>query len=105
MLIIVRCTPGPSLRRRIGDDEAHLSKNHLTLIREKKMGRAHGWSKVKSNNGAAGAINFDWSAQERTLTCRVVTRGGKPHEVMADFTRYLLARYSSRIQTLTVFPK
>lgn len=105
MLIIVRCAPGPSLRKRIGDDGVNLSKHRLTVIREKKMGRSHGWSKVKSKNGAAGAINFDWSAPERTLTCRVVTRGGKPHKLMADFTRYLLARYSTRIQSLTVFPK
>ncbi len=105
MLLIVRCTSNQSLRKDIGRDEKVLNDHDLTVVVRKKKGRTKGWTKLRSTRGAAGAINLDWNAQERTLTCRVVTRqGNKPHELLGDFTRYLMVRHPKVIQALAVFP-
>jgi hypothetical protein len=105
MLLIIRCTSNQSLRKDIGHDEKILNDHGLTVATRKKKGRSKGWTKLKSTRGAAGAINLEWNAQERMLTCRVVTRQrNKPHELLGDFTRYLLVRHRGRIQTLAVFP-
>lgn len=53
-LVQTRCSKGPSLRRRIGDDP-RLGRFDLEVVWEKKPGRPHGWAKLRSTRDARGA--------------------------------------------------
>jgi hypothetical protein len=99
-VIQVLCKGSKSLREAIVTDKK-LEGYRLDLVQSKNPHRSPGWAKVRSLEGEPGAINFDWSASSRTLTCRVVTRhGNKPNNIVGDFIAYLLARHSTRIITV-----
>lgn len=101
-VIQVLCKGGPSLRKVI-ESEARLEDYGLRLVQKKRRRRPRGWAKAKSAYGMLGAINFDWSAASRTLTCRVVTRRRNPaFNIVGDWIAYLLARHSSRIVSVLI---
>lgn len=101
-VIQILCKGGKSLREVIAND-GKLEEHNLYLARFRQQGRSPGWAKVRSKTGAAGAINFVWSASSRTLTCRVVTKfGNRPYQVVGDFIAYLLARHSRRMITVVI---
>lgn len=104
-LIHVVCTPGVSLRDRMGRDRKRLAAFGLQLSEQKRMSRRHGWSKLhgtKPEHG--GAINVHWDRAATALVCRVVTRTGDPGPITGDFVGYLMTRFRERIQTLTIVP-
>ncbi len=100
------CTPGLSIRDRIVNDRK-LGDFGLVVIKEKKMGRTHGWAKLHSTfEGRHGAINFEWNGASRMLICRVVTKGeGRPQSIIGDFVDYLLSRCRQRIRLISIFAK
>jgi hypothetical protein len=101
-VIQVLCKGTRSLRAAIAKD-AKMEDYHLCLVGAKRQGRSPGWAKVRSSDGEAGAINFDWSGSSRILTCRVVTKqGNRPYKIVGDFIAYLLARQSSRVATIVM---
>ena len=104
-VIHVVCTPGVSLRDRIGGDERRLTKFGLVLSEQKRMSRQQGWSKLHSTRpGQGGAINIHWDRAATALVCRVVTRTEDPGPITGDLVGYLLTRFRRRIQALTIVP-
>ncbi|MEW6567022.1 MAG: hypothetical protein AB1449_02420 [Chloroflexota bacterium] len=105
-LVLVACTPGPSIREAIVRD-AQLSAFQLELIREKRRGRRPGWAKVKSAVlGIDGAVNLEWDYAAYTLQCRVVTRSGSdPAPILGDLVGYLFERFPDRIQSISILPR
>lgn len=105
-LIQVVCSGSGSLRDAVANDEK-LEKFNLYVEEKRKPGRSPGWTKLHSLNPTTkGAINLHWQGDVKILTCRVVTRGrGKPAPIIGDFVRYLLSRYSRRVESIIVVPR
>lgn len=105
VLIQVVSTKSESLRKRIANDRK-LEDFGLEVKEQKQMGRSPGWLKIKSISAdRRGAINIEWIDSAKTLMCRVVTkREGKPHEIIGDFTAYLLGRFRKRIAAINIIP-
>ncbi len=105
-LVLVACTPGPSIREAIVRD-AQLGAFQLELVREKRRGRRPGWAKLKSAVlGIDGAVNLDWDSYSSTLQCRVITRSGSdPAPILADLVGYLFEQFPDRIQSVTILPR
>lgn len=104
-IIQVIATGHGSLRDRITKD-SKLENYGLKATEQKRQGRPNGWTKLRSSNGAQGAINLQWHGSAKLLICRVVNRaGGKPNSIVGDFVDYLVARHRSRIQTIQIVPR
>jgi hypothetical protein len=103
-IIHAYCRSGSSLRDKIAKDGTRLSKFSLDVVSQKSPTRSRGWSKLKSLDGKDGAINVEWDQDARVLICRVVTRGGNPAPIIADFVEYLMSRHFGRIRTLILVP-
>ena len=82
-------------------------KLSVAVSDQKRQNRSPGWSKIHSTNGDKGAINIDWDAASRMLSCRVVTRkGGQPNAIIGNFIAYLLAsKFHRKIQAVQVIPR
>src|ERR1035438_8146458 len=85
-----------SLRDRVSNDKKQLEQFGLVVSEQRRQGRTHGWAKLHMNDHH-GAINMELHAATRMLICRVVTRGGKPHNIAGAFITFLLARLSKQI--------
>ena len=92
-----------SLRDTINRDDK--LENFNLRVEYKKAARSNGWSKLHSTRGGHGAINVHWEGAAKMLICRVVTRGGKPDLIIADFIHYLLARYGKKIESINIIPR
>ena len=104
-LIHVVCTPGMSLRDRIGRDAKRLAAFGLQVSEQKRMSRSHGWSKLHSVRPERdGAINVHWDRAATALVCRIVTRTGDPGPITGDLVGYLMTRFRNRIEALTIVP-
>lgn len=101
-VIQVLSTGSTSLRDRIVRHK-RLGNAGLHVAAHKKLGRAHGWAKLKME-GSHGALNVEWHAASRTLICRVVTRGGDPDEITSAFVGFLLKRMSRQIRSIVILP-
>jgi hypothetical protein len=101
--ILVACKSGPSLRRAIGAD-ARIEAHGLTVTEQQRPGRRGGWTKVYSSSyDKYGAINLHWDSHSALLICRVVTKQGhKPGPLIGTFVGYLLSKYRSQIQSVTI---
>ena len=106
ILVQVLTSDTRSLRDRIIKDRK-LSEYGLKVIMQKKSGRSHGWSKIRSSYPEFnGAINMQWESSSRMLLCRVVTRGyGKANFIIGSFVDYLLARYRRKIEAINIIPR
>ena len=105
MLIQVITTGSRSLRDTITRDQK-LQDYKLKVVQHKKSTRSPGWSKLRSTEGAHGALNMRWEGNFRMLLCRVVTKaGGMPGFIISDFVRYLLTRYKRKIQAISIIPR
>lgn len=106
ILVQVLTSETRSLRDIIIKDK-RLSEYGLKVVMQKKSGRSHGWSKLRSSYSEFnGAINTQWEGSSRMLLCRVVTRGyGKANFIIGSFVDYLLARYSKKIEAINVIPR
>jgi hypothetical protein len=83
-----------------------IGKYDLEVREQKRPGRPHGWTKVRSLlPDRVGAINIEWDADTSVLICRVVTRGRRPNLIIGDFVDYLLGRHSRRIQAVNIIPR
>ncbi len=104
-LVQVICTSGLSVRDAIAND-ARLGAHNFEILLERKVGRAPGWTKLRSRaEGRRGSINIQWSSATKVLSCRVVNKGsGKPNLIIGDFVNYLLQRHRRRVQLITVLP-
>ncbi len=80
-----------------------LGEAGLYVVAHKKVGRSHGWAKLKMD-GSHGALNVEWHAASRTLICRVVTRGGDPDKISSAFVGFLLKRMSRQIRSIVILP-
>lgn len=105
-LIQVVCSERKSLRDIIANDEK-LAKHNLYVEAKRKPGRSPGWTKLHSiDPEVRGAINLTWQGRVKILTCRVITKGtGKPAIIIGDFVKYLLSRFSRRIESIIVLPR
>lgn len=105
-VVLVACTPGPSIREAIVRD-AQLSAFQLELIQERRRGRRPGWAKLKSAVlHIDGVINLEWDPYSSTLQCRVVTRSDSdPAPILADLVGYLFQQFPDRIQSVTILPR
>lgn len=92
-----------SLRTRVVDDP-NLGKFGLIVTARRKKGRPKGWAKL-SMSGSDGVINIEWHAASQTLICRVVTKGGEPHDISGAFIRFLLAQLSEQIASIRIQPQ
>ena len=92
-----------SLRNRVINDKKQLEQLGLVVFKQKQQGRTHGWAKLHMNDHN-GAINMEWHAASQMLICRVVTRGGKPHDIAGAFITFLLARFSKQIASIYILP-
>jgi hypothetical protein len=99
ILIHALCSKGASLREAIAKD-AQLGRYGLEKLREKQPGRAPGWMKLRSGREARGVLNIEWHPQSSMLSARVITRSGKPSQVVGDFINYLLRRHGGRVKTI-----
>ena len=106
ILIQTICTRGRSLREAIVND-ARLGGHDLSVVEQKRPGRARGWAKLHSTRpDRRGAINLEWDGNTHVLISRVVSRGkGRPNLIVGDYIDYLLARHSRRIQAINVIPR
>ena len=106
-LIQLYSTSRTSLREAIANDGRHLRAYALEIVTEQKAGRKPGWLKLRSTvKDRPGAINVEWDANTRALTCRVVNRGGaRPHRIIGDLVDYLLFRHRKRMQWMTIAPR
>jgi hypothetical protein len=106
VLVQVVCSRGPSLRDAIAR-HPRLEEHLLHVIEQRRSGRPHGWTKVRSTQPFRhGAINIEWDADTCVLVCRVVTRGrGKPNLIIGDFVDFLLRRFRRRIQSINIIPR
>ena len=84
-------------------NDKKLQRFELVVTEQKRPTRAPGWAKLHMP-GHPGAINIEWHAASRTLTCRIVTRGGRPDAIVGAFTRYLIARLSRQIHLIQIIP-
>jgi hypothetical protein len=105
-LIQVVCSERKSLRDVIAHDE-RLKKYKFYVEAKQKPGRSPGWAKIHSKDAKVrGAINITWQSRVNILNCRVITKGtGKPANIIGDFTKYLLARFSKKIQSVIIVPR
>jgi hypothetical protein len=104
-LIHVLSSKNRSLRSAIGGDPK-LSKFHLQVSERKKIGRTHGWAKLHSTlPERGGAVNIEWNGSSRMLLCRIVTRADRPSLIVGDLVNYLLARFRSSIDSVSVRPR
>ena len=104
LLVQVYCRGQGSPRNKIAGDR-RLGKYGLWVEKEQTPGRKPGWMKVQSSiKGRRGAINVEWDAHAKLLTCRIVTRLGKPAGIVGDLIEYLLAHQRSRIKTIVLLP-
>lgn len=105
-LIQVVCSEKKSLRDVIAHDEK-LWKYNFYVEAKQKPGRSPGWAKIHSiNPNIRGVINISWQSRVKILTCRVITKGtGKPANIIGDFMRYLLTRFSRKIESIIVVPR
>lgn len=101
-LIQVHSVGSTSLRDRIVNDPK-LENFGLVVRERKRQGRRNGWAKLHKV-GSTGAINIQWHGAQRTLLCRVVTRGGKPADIASAFIRFLLARLGRPIASIHILP-
>jgi hypothetical protein len=103
--IIIACSRGPSLRRAISSDTSLEAKYGLTVTEQQRAGRQHGWAKVYSHPyDTYGAINH-WDSHAGLLVGRVVTRNrNKPGPLIGKFVGYLMTKYRSRINSITIVP-
>jgi len=92
-----------SLRDRIINNP-HLAKFGLEISEQKRLDRSPGWSKLHMKN-SPGAINIEWHAASRTLICRIVTRGGKPHDIGGAFISFLMAHCIRQITSIHIQPQ
>lgn len=82
-LIQVVCSEKKSLRDVIAHDE-RLKKFNFYVEAKQKPGRSPGWAKIHS----------------------VDSKGtGKPANIIGDFTKYLLSRFSKKIQSVIIVPR
>lgn len=89
ILVQVVTSSKESLRERIINDPK-LSEYGLELVSKRSPRRPSGWTKLRSEYGAYGAINVQWFDDAAVLLCRVVTKGrGKPDLIIGDFIWYL----------------
>ncbi len=101
-LVQVVSSGGKSLRDLIVND-TKLEDFGLRITKKQQPGRAHGWAKIHSSE-SEGALNIEWDAAARILTCRVVNRGrGRPNRIVSELVDYLMARRSSRIQAINIY--
>jgi hypothetical protein len=101
ILVLVLCTKGKSLRQEIADDR-RLAAYGFHVAKETQPGRAPGWLKLHATDRTRGALNIEWNAQSAILRARVITRGSRrPSPIVGDFINYLLARFASRVETIT----
>ncbi len=105
-LIQVISSGTESLRDKIVND-GKLEDFHLAVSEQKRQTRSPGWSKIHSTNDHKGAINIEWDAASKMLSCRVITRnGGQPNAIIGDFMAYLLAsKFKRKIQAIQVIPR
>jgi hypothetical protein len=107
-LIQVLASKSGSLRQKIVND-GRLKNCNLSVSREKKKGRTHGWAKIHSEaEEGYGAINMEWYGRSRMLICRVITRNSSrksANVLIADFIRYLLAYHGGSIQSVNILPR
>jgi hypothetical protein len=98
---------GPSLRDRIIRDDRNLERFNLQVIRTKKLGRSHGWAKLRStSDDRRGTINIEWHARSKMLICRVVTRGrNKPNSTIGDFVDYMLTHHRRRTEMISILSR
>jgi hypothetical protein len=103
--ILIACSRGPSLRRAIGNDRA-LEGTGLKVLEQQRIGRRHGWAKVYSEpHDKYGAINLHWDPHAALLVGRVVTRSrNKPGPIIGAFIGYLMTKYRTQIQSITIVP-
>jgi len=91
-----------SLRDQVIND-AQLDQFGLNVVERQKQGRSQGWAKLKMKD-SHGAVNLQWNAPSKTLICRIVTKGGKPHDIAGAFVTFLLARLPKQIASIHVLP-
>jgi len=105
-LIQVVCSERKSLRDAIANDDKLVMYNFYVEAKQ-KPGRSPGWAKIHSTDSdVRGAINISWQARVKILTCRVITKGtGKPAAIIGDFIKYLLSRFSKKIESIIVVPR
>jgi len=105
-LVQVVCSEKKSLRDVIAHDEK-LWKYNFYVEAKQKPGRSPGWAKIHSiNSNIRGAINISWQSRVNILTCRVITKGtGKPATIIGDFVKYLLTRFSKKIESVIIVPR
>ena len=105
-LIQVVCSEKKSLREVIAHDEK-LWKYNFYIEAKQKPGRSPGWAKIHSlNPEVRGVINISWHGRINILNCRVITKGtGKPANIIGDFIRYLLTRFSRKIESVIIVPR
>jgi hypothetical protein len=105
-LIQVVCSERKSLRDVIAHDEK-LKKFKFYVEAQQKLGRSPGWAKIHSTDAKVrGAINITWQSRVNILNCRVITKGtGKPANIIGDFIKYLLSRFSKKIQSVIIVPR
>jgi len=104
LLVQVYCRGTGSLRNRMAGDR-QLEKYRLWVEKEQTPGRKPGWMKLQSTGRVRrGAINVEWDADAKLLTCRVITRVGRPAGIVGDLVSYLLARHHRRIKAILVLP-
>ena len=102
MLIQVYAKGPKSLRDQVVKD-ARLERFGLVVHEQKRKSRPRGWAKLHKS-GSAGAINIEWHSASQTLICRVVTRGGEPHDIAGAFVSFLLARLAKQIVSIHIQP-
>ena len=103
--IQVSCYGTGSLREKIVSDE-RLKTYGLKVSQQMTPGRNPGWAKLHSlGREIPGAINLEWDGSTRTLTARVITRGGTgPDEIVGRFVAYLMGRHRRRVRSILVLP-
>jgi hypothetical protein len=101
ILVLVLCTKGRSLRQAIADD-TRIESFGLQVTKEAQPGRAPGWMKLHATDRTRGALNVEWDSESSVLRARVITRGSRrPSPIVGDFVNYLLARFASRVESIT----
>ena len=105
-LVQVICSRGRSLRDSIVNDE-QLERFGLRIDKKKRRGRKNGWAKIHSvEPRRQGALNVEWDAGKRILSCRVVNRrGGRPYKILGDFVDYLFDRHHGRLRLVNIIPR
>jgi hypothetical protein len=105
MQIVVHVMARPSLReslREIVIADLQKWEYELEVEREKKIGRRHGWAKIKAKD-LGGAINIHWDANSKTLIVRVVGKRGKtPGELVGRFIGYLLDHRRKDVSSIAI---